>query len=149
MNQIIYSIPHVYFLGFAEGLVTNCAKCYERVLLDGGASRLFLPSDVDVLESDVARFKDFFQADGEGLNKSTVDTIFLPASNLLTAMTLDTSVLISSANKAAGKGTQKTGPPSENPTDNLEVLTRILGHRRERDASKWLKKHFKVPKKTK
>lgn len=109
---------------------------------------MFLRADVETLENDVVRVKELFKADGEGLSDDTVDTIFLPVSVLLSVMTLETSVLISTASKRATNHTETPGQPSD-PANNPDVLTRILGHRKEREASKWLKKHFKIPKKTK
>ncbi|GMH42089.1 hypothetical protein BSKO_10008 [Bryopsis sp. KO-2023] len=129
----------------AEGLMGSCIKCYERVLLDGGPYRLFEEQDVPELESDVAKMKDFFVGGGDGIAKETVDAAFRDLSELLTVMDLPTETLIANAEDAKKAGDAQPAAIG----NDLDILVKILSHRKKRDASKWLKKYFSVPKKLK
>lgn len=126
--------------------MTAAVECFERVLLDGGPYRLFVPSDVQLLEHDVLKMRLLFLGDGEGLPQAEVDKAFRPLSELLSVMELSTSILIENFE-------QTEDPKSKAPNGqgvkafNSQILKKILAHRAERTASKFLKKHSSVPKK--
>lgn len=133
----------------AGGLMASCATCYERILLDGGPYRLFVPTDLDILDADVGSLKSLFVADGEGLQQGTVDAAFRRISTYISLMGLETRILLENATKANSNKSEENQLQPADPANNIEVLTKILSHRRDRDASKWLKKQFKTPKKLK
>jgi len=47
--------------------IDQSASALERVLLDGGPTRIFVPADVELLTADVASIKQLFHADGDGV----------------------------------------------------------------------------------
>lgn len=112
-------------------------ESYKRVLLEGGPYRLFVPKDVTMLHEDYTRLKELFKGGGEGLSDEAVDAAFKEISEILLFMEMDTDLLIQKADENT-----KTG-------ENINKLARILSHRAERAASKWLKAHLSVPKKIK
>ena len=121
-------------------------ECFERVLLDGGPYRLFVPSDVQLLEHDVLKMRLLFLGDGEGLPQAEVDKAFRPLSELLSVMELSTSILIENFEQAEdpkARSPNGQGVKAFNPN----ILKKILAHRAERTASKFLKKHGSIPKK--
>jgi hypothetical protein len=44
------------------------AAALQRVLLDGGPARVFVPADVELVGADVASVKQLFNADGDGVD---------------------------------------------------------------------------------
>ncbi len=52
----------------ASALLRECAAAIERVLLDGGPCRVFIPADADCMQQDIARLRTLFYADGDGLD---------------------------------------------------------------------------------
>eukprot|EP01023_Acetabularia_acetabulum_P014302 TRINITY_DN17001_c0_g1_i3.p1 TRINITY_DN17001_c0_g1~~TRINITY_DN17001_c0_g1_i3.p1 ORF type:complete len:235 (+),score=50.79 TRINITY_DN17001_c0_g1_i3:295-999(+) len=119
---------------FAELLLITVVGCLERVLLDGGPTRLFIPDDVRHLEDDLMKIRGLFIAGGEGLPAKLVDLNIQEVSKILSLMAVETPVVI-----------QNIG--SSQQILNDQILIRILGHRADRTASKYLKKEFKLPKK--
>lgn len=126
-------------------------ECFERILLDGGPYRLFTPSDVQLLEHDVLKMRLLFLGDGEGLPQAEVDKAFRTLSELLSVMELATGLLIDNFLRVQGYSTTKAGNGAGDGMRafNPEVLKKILSHRAERAASKFLKKYYSVPKKLK
>jgi hypothetical protein len=51
----------------AHALLKECCLALERVLLDGGPLRQFVPADVEALKDDLHALKELFVADGEGV----------------------------------------------------------------------------------
>eukprot|EP00803_Ostreobium_quekettii_P010118 evm.model.scf_379.4 EVM.evm.TU.scf_379.4 scf_379:34745-39238(-) len=135
----------------AGALMTTSVRCFERILLDGGPYRLFIPSDVQLLEHDVLKMRLLFLGDGEGLPQAEVDKAFRPLSELLSVMELPTSILIENFQQVQGSSPKSAngGTGGGVKAFNPEVLKKILSHRAERAASKFLKKHYSVPKRLK
>eukprot|EP00803_Ostreobium_quekettii_P002852 evm.model.scf_168.3 EVM.evm.TU.scf_168.3 scf_168:17511-22818(+) len=135
----------------AAALMHTSVECFERILLDGGPYRLFTPSDVQLLEHDVLKMRLLFLGDGEGLPQAQVDKAFRPLSELLSVMELATGILIDNFLQVQGCSPTKAanGTGDGEKAFNPEILKKILSHRAERAASKFLKKHFSVPKKLK
>ncbi|KAL4439477.1 hypothetical protein ABPG77_008806 [Micractinium sp. CCAP 211/92] len=120
----------------------------QSVLLDGGPFRLFTPQDVDMLEADMAQLRAMFFADGDGITLEEVDAICRPLSDVVDCMQLDTGLLIQNLKQANALTRGSKSPPPGTPAAmDPDVLLRILCHRADHAASKYLKKDYKIPKK--
>lgn len=118
-----------------------------RVLLDGGSSRSFSQSDGGMLEEDLSLLKNFFTADGDGLPKPLVDSTAAPIQQVIDLYKVETWIVIENFKHANDQGfgssaLQKTGLRSPSYAD---ILLRVLCHRPDRESSKFLKKHYKLP----
>lgn len=119
-----------------------------RVLLDGGPSRMFAPSDAEALDEDLNVLKDFFIAEGDGLPRAVVENTAAPVVQILNLYALETSIVVDNykhASEAASPGANGSQGRGRGPTD-ADTLLRVLCHRADRDASKFLKKVYKLPK---
>eukprot|EP01018_Ginkgo_biloba_P033708 Gb_29552 [translate_table: standard] len=130
------------------GLLQASLNGFLRVMLDGGPSRAFSQSDVDMLEEDLKALKDFFIADGDGLPSSFVEIAADTLKQVLELYRYQTRVVIEYFKRASEHvGTACT--PQKNAktaSGDVDILLRVLCHRTDRDASQFLKKHYKLPK---
>lgn len=125
--------------GFLEG--------YIWVLLNGGPSRAFSESDVVSMEDDLNMFQDFFVADGEGLPRSLVHQEAKLAQQILSLFSLQTETIIRML-MFAGENISTTSESRTHRPDCLEdshTLIRILCHKKDSEASKFLKRHYQLP----
>lgn len=113
-----------------------------HVLLDGGPNRLFTLQDMPALLEDFEQLRGMFFAEGAGLDPAAVGKLCLPLENALHTMSLDTKVLINTL-KTTKKQPLKASANSADP----ETVLRVLCHRADYEASKFLKKDSKIPKK--
>ncbi|KAJ7207695.1 hypothetical protein O6H91_Y482800 [Diphasiastrum complanatum] len=132
------------------GLLQASMEGFVRVLLDGGPFRGFGQTDIGMLEEDLHVLKDFFIADGDGLPRGVVENMAASVQQILTLYSLETYVVIESFRRASeqmvtGTTIQKEGLRSASDAD---ALLRVLCHRTDPDASKFLKKQYKLPKTT-
>lgn len=118
-----------------------------RVLLDGGPLRTFAPSDAEPLDEDLNVLKDFFIAEGDGLPRTVVENTAAPVQQILNLYSLETSIVVENYKHAseASPGVNSSRVRGRGPTD-AETLLRVLCHRADRGASKFLKKTYKLPK---
>ncbi|KAK4801518.1 hypothetical protein SAY86_022005 [Trapa natans] len=119
---------------------------YVWVLLDGGPSRAFSDSDVSLMEDDLNNLKEFFIAEGEGLPRSVVDQESKVAEHILHLYSFQTDNLIQMLLNASehillGLDSQTRGSIPE----DAQILIRILCHKKDREASKFLKKQYQLP----
>ncbi|KAL3818096.1 hypothetical protein ACJIZ3_004001 [Penstemon smallii] len=117
------------------------------VLLDGGPSRAFSEADITMVEEDLNMLKDLFIADGEGLPRSLVEEEAKFAHQILSLFSLQTATLIqmlmeSSEHISAGVSSHKYG---QRYVGDAQTLIRVLCHKKDREASKFLKRHYKLP----
>ncbi|XP_057764080.1 protein unc-13 homolog isoform X2 [Salvia miltiorrhiza] len=117
------------------------------VLLDGGPSRAFSDSDTVLIEEDFNMLKELFIADGEGLPRSLVEEEAKFYRQVLGFFSLQTQSLIkmlmaSSQHISAGGNTYKQGQRYRGDT---HTLIRVLCHKKDREASKFLKRHYRFP----
>lgn len=132
----------------ARGVCIALVGAVQSVLLDGGPFRLFTPQDVDMLEADMAQLRAMFFADGDGITLEEVDAICRPLSDVVDCMQLDTGLLIQNLKQANALARGSKSPPPGTPAAmDPDVLLRILCHRADHAASKYLKKDYKIPKK--
>ena len=78
----------------AGALLKEAAAALERCLLDGGAARVFVPADVELISADVAALKQLFHAEGDGLGWQEVDSALARVGALLQLMAAPTQALV-------------------------------------------------------
>ncbi|XP_026413797.1 protein unc-13 homolog isoform X1 [Papaver somniferum] len=116
-----------------------------RVILDGGSSRLFFPSDANFLEEDLDILKEFYISGGDGLPRGVVENHISRVRHVIKLLGYETRVLIDDLRSASGlemqRGRSKLGA-------DTQTLLRILCHRSDSEASQFLKKQYKIPRST-
>lgn len=121
---------------------------FVRVLLDGGPSRVFSQEDSRMLDEDLLLLKDFFMAGGDGLPHGVVENLLAPVQQITKLYSLGTHTVIenlmhASEQAVVGSDSKRYGRKSAKDAD---TLLRVLCHRSDREASKFLKKQYKLPK---
>eukprot|EP00897_Mesotaenium_endlicherianum_P006868 jgi/Mesen1/6209/ME000320S05407 len=127
------------------GLLQACLSGLLRVLLDGGPARIFAQSDSEMLEEDLVALKDFFVAEGDGLPRTVVENTAAQIGQILNLYSLETSIVIDSYRRAS-ESSGSNGVVRGRSVLDSETLLRVLCHRADREASKFLKKVYKLPK---
>ncbi|KAL0720112.1 hypothetical protein Bca4012_069436 [Brassica carinata] len=117
-----------------EGLDTDGLL---RVLLDGGPSRVFHPSESKLLEEDVEVLKEFFISGGDGLPRGV-------AENQIARVRLVTRELIDDLRSRSSLDMQQGGRGKLGA--DTQTMVRVLCHRNDSEASLFLKKQYKIPK---
>ncbi|KAJ8767614.1 hypothetical protein K2173_018172 [Erythroxylum novogranatense] len=117
------------------------------ILLNGGPSRAFSDSHVKMLEDDLNALKEFFVADGEGLPRSLVEHEAKFAHHILGLFSLQTESVIrmlmnASEHISIRLDSHKSGHMC---LDDAYTLIRILCHKKDREASKFLKQQYQLP----
>ncbi|XP_009770723.1 protein unc-13 homolog isoform X1 [Nicotiana sylvestris] len=120
---------------------------YAWVLLDGGPSCAFSDFDVVMMEDDLNILKDLFVAEGEGLPRSLVEEEARFAHQILSLFSLRAESVIqllmtSSEHSSIGLEAHKYG---HRHLGDAHTLIRVLCHKKEREASKFLKLHYHLP----
>ncbi|KAI3501237.1 hypothetical protein L1887_29101 [Cichorium endivia] len=120
---------------------------YIWILLDGGPSRAFSDSDIIMMEDDLNMLKDLFVADGEGLPRSLVEVESKLAHQILSLFSLDAEsviqmLMMASENLSTGFGSKIQGQRS---LDDVDTLIRVLCHKKDAEASKFLKLQYHLP----
>ncbi|KAJ0049443.1 hypothetical protein Pint_16079 [Pistacia integerrima] len=121
---------------------------YVWILLDGGPSRAFSDSDITMMEEDFNVLKDFFVASGEGLPRSVVEQEAKFAEEILSLFSVQSETLIRMLMNASEHISLELDPPKHGHR-NLEdanTLVRVLCHKKDRVASKFLKRQYQLPK---
>ena len=147
-----------------HALLRATTQGYMWVMLDGGVGRVFAETDAAALEEDLFCFRDLFVAGGEGVPEPTVDAVMRRADRLLMVMSLDTPTLCDayleqeaadrSRGDPVGAGGLAASPGGGGTVGELDAaggfgastLLRVLCHREDREASKFLKAHCHLPK---
>ncbi|XP_024031945.1 uncharacterized protein LOC21393848 isoform X2 [Morus notabilis] len=120
---------------------------FAWVLLDGGPSRAFSDSDVTLLEDDLAMLKEFFVADGEGLPYSLVEQEAKFAERILDLYSLETESVIQilmTASEQISLGLESHDHDHMHVL-NVHTLMRVLCHKRDAEASRFLKTQYQLP----
>ncbi|XP_043689264.1 protein unc-13 homolog isoform X2 [Telopea speciosissima] len=121
---------------------------YVWVLLDGGPSRVFSDTDIQMLQEDLNMLKDFFVADGEGLPQSVVEKEANLALQIIKLYSLDTETVIGmlmSASEQISTGLD-CSKPGNRQLEDAHTLLRVLCHKKDEEASKFLKRQYQLPK---
>lgn len=116
-----------------------------RVLLDGGPSRVFFPSDAKLFEEDLDILKEFFISGGDGLPRGVVENLVARARHIVKLHGYETRELVEDLKSASSLELQ--GGRGKLGAD-AKTLLRILCHRADYEASQFVKKQFKIPKST-
>lgn len=134
----------------ASHLLQATVSAWMRVLLNGGPGRVYRPEDVELLEEEMELVSEFFLAGGQGLDSVDVAARISPMSALCTIVSLPTEYLCGQYLELVEK--EKEVPPRESDRDfyydvyTADVTLRVLCHRAEHAASKWVKAHFSIGK---
>ena len=147
-----------------HALLRATAQGYMWVMLDGGVGRVFGAGDSSALEEDLLELKELFTAGGEGVPEPAVKAVMKRAERLLMLMSLDTNTLCDAyleqeeRQNEAGVGVGANGlaasPGGGGDVGELDqdggfgvsTLLRVLCHREDREASKFLKQNMQLPK---
>jgi len=121
---------------------------FVRVLLDGGPSRVFSQEDSKMLDEDLQLLKDFFMAGGDGLPHGVIENSLASVQQITNLYSLGTHAVIenlmhASEQTVAGSDSKRYGKKSAKDAD---TLLRVLCHRSDKESSKYLKNHYKLPK---
>ena len=136
LAALIDEVPDDLRERVADGFLDATIHLWERVVLDGGPLRAFRVSDVEDMEADLSALQSFFIADGEGLDESHVQHRTRRLCEILTLMSLETDVL---ARNYESMKKQEDHQQHNTPARDPSLLFKILCHRADRDASKYLK----------
>ena len=109
----------------------------SHVLLDGGPVRWFSISDVADIKDDMESMAYMFYADGEGLAQDEIESIMHGTLDVVKLMDEDTGALVA---LLRDKPTLARRGISE------DVIVKILCHRKDHSASKFLKSQYKIKK---
>ncbi|KAJ3680132.1 hypothetical protein LUZ60_016410 [Juncus effusus] len=116
---------------------------YIWILLDGGPSRVFSEKDVELMQEDLIVLKDLFIANGHGLPPDFVETESKLTVQILDLYSHKTETIIDMLTNASE---QINGNNSNsNPTNDVQTLLRILCHKKDKNASHFLKLHYELP----
>ena len=115
------------------------ATAVGHALLDGGPCRLYTLSDVPLLEEDLALLEAMFVADGAGLDAEAVARLCHPVAEAIEAMALDTPTLIAAVSRVRKQPLGASTAAGRGGLD-ADVALRVLCHRADHAASKYLKK---------
>ncbi|XP_050379085.1 protein unc-13 homolog isoform X1 [Argentina anserina] len=134
-DAVVFSICRASLEGFAW------------VLLDGGPSRAFCDSDIVLIEDDLSALKDFFVADGEGLPRSVVEQEAKFPEQILNLYSLQTETIIQKLMAASEQISLGLDSHDHNNMrlNNAHTFVRVLCHRKDREASKFLKRQYQLP----
>ena len=148
----------------ASALLRAAAQGWTRVMLDGGPGRAFAETDHAALEEDLEEIRELFLAGGDGVPAPEVTAATRAAERLLVVMSLgfdvvrDAYVEAEAKDAAAGEavgargvaaspgGGGRVGALDERGGFGAETLLRVLCHREDRAASKFLKANMRLPK---
>ncbi|KAF5936151.1 hypothetical protein HYC85_027280 [Camellia sinensis] len=125
------------------------------VLLTGGPSRAFTRQDSQIIEDDFKSLKDIFYANGDGLPADLINKFSTTARDVLPLFRTDTDSLIERFRRltletyGSSAKSRLPLPPTPGQWDPTEpnTLLRVLCHRTDEAASKFLKKTYNLPKK--
>ncbi|KAI7987285.1 hypothetical protein LOK49_LG13G02379 [Camellia lanceoleosa] len=125
------------------------------VLLTGGPSRAFTQQDSQIIEDDFKSLKDIFYANGDGLPADLINKFSTTARDVLPLFRTDTDSLIERFRRltletyGSSAKSRLPLPPTSGQWDPTEpnTLLRVLCHRNDEAASKFLKKTYNLPKK--
>ncbi len=108
-----------------------------HVLLDGGPVRWFSLSDVADLKEDMESMAYMFYADGEGIPQEEIESIMRSSLDIVQLMDEDTGALVAllrNSSNLARRGLSE------------DTVVRVLCHRKDHAASKFLKSQYKIKK---
>ncbi|CAH9064747.1 unnamed protein product [Cuscuta epithymum] len=125
------------------------------VLLAGGPSRAFTRHDSKILEEDFDSLKDLFWANGDGLPIDVINKYSTTVRDVLSLYNTDTESLVESFRRLTVEAYGSSAksrlplPPTSGQWKPTEpnTLLRVICHRNDETATKFLKKTYNLPKK--
>ncbi|KAL8158855.1 hypothetical protein V2J09_000392 [Rumex salicifolius] len=136
LNQLCGVIVEQLRDRIVTSLLQSCLDGLLRVLLDGGPSRVFSPTDARMLEEDLDVLKEFFISGGDGLPRGVVENLVANVRHIIKLQGHETRELIDELRSSGGSKVEA----------DAKTLLRILCHRHDSEASQFLKKQYKIPK---
>ncbi|XP_057977083.1 protein unc-13 homolog isoform X2 [Malania oleifera] len=120
---------------------------YVWVLLDGGPTRAFSASDIVMIEDDLNILKEFFIANGDGLPRSLVEQEAKFAQQILGLFSLQTETIIQMLMSASKHISTELDSHTHDhrSLESAHTLIRVLCHKKDREASKFLKSQYRLP----
>ncbi|XP_065030432.1 protein unc-13 homolog isoform X2 [Musa acuminata AAA Group] len=121
---------------------------YIWVMLDGGPARVFSESDATMMQQDLNDLKDLFVANGQGLPQDVVEKEARFGEEILDlyAMKAETIIdMLISASQQIPNHLEIKKPGRRSATD-VDTLLRVLCHKKDKYASKFLKIQYQLPK---
>lgn len=123
------------------------------VLLAGGPSRSFTQKDSDIIEEDFKFLTDLFWSNGDGLPADLIDKLSTTVKDILPLYCTDTDSLIEEFKRAtlekygSSAKPQLPLPPTSDKwnSNDPNTLLRVLCHRNDETAAKFLKKTYNLP----
>ncbi|CAL9122000.1 unnamed protein product [Musa textilis] len=158
-NHILETISNTVHSRVRNRVVTAIMKAsfdgFLLVLLAGGPSRAFSRQDSEIIEGDFRSLKDMYLADGDGLPQELVEKAASQVKNVLPLFHTDTESLIERFKRlvtdtygAASKSRYPLPPTSGNWNfTEANTVLRVLCHRHDEAATRFLKKTYNLPKK--
>ncbi|KAL6495753.1 Protein unc-13 [Orobanche gracilis] len=144
LNQLCDIIVEPLRDRVVTGLLQASLDGLNRVILDGGPSRIFTPADAKLLEEDLDLLKEFFISGGDGLPRGVVENQVARIREVIKLHGYETRELIEDL-RCASEIEMQGGMRSKLGADT-KTLIRILCHRSDSEASQFLKKQYKIPK---
>lgn len=138
-------------------LITEVMKAsfegFLLVLLAGGPSRSFTQQDSVIIEEDFKFLCDLFWSNGDGLPSEVIGRFAATLKTILTLLRMDTESLIEQFKQAIVESYGSSAksrlplPPTTGEWDVTEpnTLLRVLCHRDDEVAAKFLKKTYSLP----
>lgn len=138
-------------------LITEVMKAsfegFLLILLAGGPSRAFTPQDSVIIEEDFKFLHDLFWSNGDGLPSEVIDRFATTVKTILPLLRMDTESLIEQFKEAIVESYGPSAksrlplPPTTGEWDAIEpnTLLRILCHRDDEVAAKFLKRTYGLP----
>uniref|UniRef100_A0A1D1XXQ8 GTP-dependent nucleic acid-binding protein engD n=1 Tax=Anthurium amnicola TaxID=1678845 RepID=A0A1D1XXQ8_9ARAE len=118
------------------------------ILLDGGPSRAFSEVDISMVQEDLNMLKELFIASGDGLPHAVVQKEAKLTQQILDVYELKTQTIIEMLMSASEHISVESDPRKQEKrlATDADTLLRILCHKKDREASKFLKRHYHLPK---
>ncbi|XP_019163207.1 PREDICTED: uncharacterized protein LOC109159568 [Ipomoea nil] len=126
----------------------------SMILLAGGPFRAFTIPDAAIIDEDFKFLMDLFWSDGDGLPSDLIDKYSVNLKGILQLLHTDTENLITQFQRVMEENYGASGksmplPPTSgrwSPSEPNTIL-RVLCYRNDKVATKFIKKHYNLPKK--
>lgn len=124
-----------------------CMEGFIWVLLDGGPSRAFFETDVDLIQHDLAMLKDLFIAEGQGLPLDVVEKEAKLAQQIVDLFVLKADTIIEMLINASDQMSDhlELATARRRHVHDAHTLLRVLCHKKDKSASTFLKIQYHLP----
>ncbi|KAI0520525.1 hypothetical protein KFK09_008001 [Dendrobium nobile] len=121
---------------------------YIWVMLDGGPSRAFSHTDVEILHEDLNMLKDLFEANGQGIHYDVIKEEAKQAEEILELYSMKAEAiidkLINSSKQTYHQHDHKK--PGNRGAKDADTFLRVLCHMKDENASEFLRVRYQLPK---